>query len=441
MISTQPGWVHFFQYGILALPLAFAGLPLYLHIPDYYIRDMGLSLGAVGIMLMVLRLLDTVQDPVLGYLSDRWAMRRSVFVYAGSCALLLGMGALLIGPPSMVQPLFWLGGAMMLASLGLSAISINLNMIGGLWYQDSATRVRLSSWREASGLIGLLLAAILPPVLQRFYSPSESFDVLFFIFSVLFLTSFYCFFRTLKSIPQDHIIFKENHERRFFFLPTVFLYEKKFYLICFLTHLAASFPAVLFLFFARDYLQAGSYSGLFLILYFLSGVLFMPVWSKIARTTCAPNAWLISMGIACLSFIWAFLLSPGDIVLFAIICILSGLALGADLALPPVILAEKISGHHAEAAASQNYALLNLMPKLALAMASGIAFLVLAYASFIPGEVNTTQSLFWLTLLYALLPSCIKAIAALILWHNLNTKGDYHEHFQRSHSNGINHVT
>ena len=53
------------RYGFFALPLAFAGLPLYMHMPDLYAREFGLNLAVLGTVLLVIRLIDAVQDPVL----------------------------------------------------------------------------------------------------------------------------------------------------------------------------------------------------------------------------------------------------------------------------------------------------------------------------------------------------------------------------------------
>ena len=37
-----------FVYGLLGLPLAFAALPLYVILPNYYAREFGMSLGLLG---------------------------------------------------------------------------------------------------------------------------------------------------------------------------------------------------------------------------------------------------------------------------------------------------------------------------------------------------------------------------------------------------------
>lgn len=44
----RPNAINLMSYGLLALPVAFAGLPLFIHAPDYYATDLGVSLAAMG---------------------------------------------------------------------------------------------------------------------------------------------------------------------------------------------------------------------------------------------------------------------------------------------------------------------------------------------------------------------------------------------------------
>ena len=60
-------------YGVLGFPLAMAALPIYVHVPHFYADTLGLSLASVGGLLLAARFLDAVQDPLLGWWSDRRA--------------------------------------------------------------------------------------------------------------------------------------------------------------------------------------------------------------------------------------------------------------------------------------------------------------------------------------------------------------------------------
>ena len=62
---------------------------------------------------------------------------------------------------------------------------------------------------------------------------------------------------------------------------------------------------------------------------------------------------------AFLSFIWAFFLEPNNIIGFFIICLLSGIAVGANLALPSAIIAEDINSNN-----NQDYASSVVLPSM-----------------------------------------------------------------------------
>ena len=114
----------------------------------------------------------------------------------------------------------------------------------------------------------------------------------------------------------------------------------------------------------------------------------------------------------------SYSLGPGDYYAYGLICLFSGLALGADLALPPAILANRIAQQHDYANATSHYANLALLNKTALALAAGIALPLLAQLGYQPGttEPAATQIL---SLTYALLPSGLKLMVAYILWRYL----------------------
>ena len=53
-------------YGLLGLPLAMAALPVYVNIPVFYALHLDMGLVQLGWVLFAARLIDTVQDPLLG---------------------------------------------------------------------------------------------------------------------------------------------------------------------------------------------------------------------------------------------------------------------------------------------------------------------------------------------------------------------------------------
>lgn len=439
-MAQAPSRWTLFQYAILALPVAFAGLPLYVHAPDFYSRHLGLGLGLIGIILLLVRLFDAIQDPIIGYVSDRYPTHRSHILLIGVVALSFGLYALFFGPQWSVSTAVWFAGSMLLATTGFSVVVINLNMIGGFWSTDKHQRTRIAGWRESFTLFGLLVASILPTVFLMMTDALEAFRWLFVVYLIAMGVAWTLFLQFLNNVDLSHINQISNGIKHPFF-QILHDQQRLFFLTYLLTQIAASLPAVLILFFIRDYLNAESYTGLFLFLYFVSGAALMQLWFVLSKKLDKYRAWLVSMLLSISVFIWVILLDPGDAVSYAIICVLSGFALGADLALPASIIADRINARKAESRATQYYGVMAFIPKLALAIASGCAFLVLDSAGFIVAANNTQTAMQSLLMLYGLAPCIIKLLAAVCLWMLIKTQDDndeteQNETIKRSNNHG-----
>ena len=129
------------RYGLLGLPLAFCALPLYVLMPNLYAREWGVSLTALGAVLLSARLLDAVIDPLLGRLCDRLyasSLRAVLALGAVAAAVLaLGFSALfvpLVDSPAALQ--WWAGFWLVVTYAGYSALSVAHQswgaMLGGL---------------------------------------------------------------------------------------------------------------------------------------------------------------------------------------------------------------------------------------------------------------------------------------------------------------------
>jgi Na+/melibiose symporter-like transporter len=244
------------------------------------------------------------------------------------------------------------------------------------------------------------------------------------------LPAYWLFSRFLKQVDLRHLAASTTLYAKSFF-QILHDQQRLFFLTYLLTQIAASLPAVLVLFFVRDYLGAESYTGLFLFLYFVSGAALMQVWFMLSKRLDKYRAWLVSMFLSIAVFIWVIMLQPGDLISYGVICMLSGLALGADLALPTSIIADRINARRAESRATQYYGVMAFIPKLALALASGFAFLVLDNTGFVVATQNTQTALQSLLMLYGLVPCMIKLLAAISLWILIKRQGEQDEYNQK----------
>jgi Na+/melibiose symporter-like transporter len=387
-------------YAGLGLPLAFAALPLYVHLAPFYSSQ--LSLALLGVILLGLRAFDAVIDPLLGALFDRFPHPRRLILVS---LPMLGLGWVgLFNPPSQgVVP--WLIATLALTTVGYSLASVVHNTWGSRIHPAAHERTRLFAAREGFGLVGVVLAAALPLLLSSdlasgLQAMSWIFLMLLAVFAGWTLLDAPAMRAGLVAMPLRNFLRPFANPSFARFVPGYLL-----------NGVAAALPATLVIFFIDDVLQLKAWGGLFLALYFVSGALGLPLWVALARRIGKLEAWLASMLLAVVTFAGAFWLGSGDLVGFALVCVASGLALGADLALPPALVADYIDADE-QPLPGAYYGLLGFFAKFTLALAAGLALPLLDAFGYQPGGNQTAA----LSATYALLPCLLKIAAFGWFW-------------------------
>lgn len=399
-----------------------AALPIYVHVPKFYADTLGLSLAAVGGALLLARIFDAVQDPLLGWWSDRHRARggsRWAFIAWGMPLLALGMAGLFNPPESgAVSLAAWLIANLLIVYTGYSMVTVSYFAHGAEITDDVAERTRVTAWREGLSLIGVFLASAVPEVLKQASGERAGFAQFSWLFVPLALVLAWV---ALRGSPPAHGQLPPAGTAIFgaFALPFRNGRFRPLLAIFVLNGIAAAIPATLVLFFIEDVVRRPDLTAVFLIAYFAAGAAGLPVWVWLARRIGKGRAWLASMGVAIAAFVWAFFLPPGGAVAYGVICLLSGLALGADLALPPSMLADVIDADEASGRGRNEgayFGLWSLATKMNLALSAGIALPLLHAFGYAPRSDNAAESLLVLAGVYALLPCALKAMAAAALF-------------------------
>ncbi len=409
-------------YGLLGLPLAMAALPIYVHVPKFY-ADLGLDLAAIGLLLLVARLLDAFIDPLLGLWSDRARgsrFGRLLFIGIGVPLLAIGMLGLFNPVADANYLSLWLMATLTIVYLAFSMASVSYQAYGAELSADSHERTRITAAREGLSVIGVLLAAALPEIFARSAGMRAGFAQFAALYAPLAIA---CAAIMLLLSPKPKPFVPDKSAKKNAFRAMLAPFDNisfRFLLATFfLNGIAAAIPATLFLFFVQDIIQRSDLTAPFLIAYFLAAALGMPGWVWLAKRIGKRGAWLMGMALSVISFVWAFTLGPGDAVAYMIICVLSGFGLGADLALPPSLLADVIDGDEALGKVRNEgayFGLWNLVTKLNLALAAGIALPLLSWFAYVPQAQNpSSDSLTALSTIYAVLPSALKICAAIAL--------------------------
>lgn len=403
--------VGLWNWSLFAALIAAAGLPIYIHAPKFYVDDYGLSLAALGGVLALLRLIDVVQDPVLGWLSERYRAWRGLMVtVAGGVMAAAMVGLFAVTPP--VAPLLWFAVTLACLFTGFSFLTIVFYAQGVAKAAQlgAGGHLRLAGWRETGSLIGVSVAAVAPVALvtvtgKPFAAFAAGFVALVVVALFTMRTEWVASPRSQDATPQLLAAFRPALGDPL---------ARRLLLIALLNAAPVAVTSTLFLFFVESRLNAPGMEGPLLLLFFLAAAASAPFWARVAAEKGEKRSLMAAMILAIVAFLWAVTLREGDVWAFAVICAASGAAMGADLTLLPAIFARRLSALDAggEGAA---FGLWSFVSKLSLALAAAILLPALQAAGFEPGGANAAAPLMTLSLLYAALPCALKLLAIALL--------------------------
>lgn len=406
-MTPAPLW----PWSLFAAMIAAAGLPIYIHAPKFYVDSYGTSLTALGLTLAALRLIDVVQDPLLGWLAEVGRKRRATLVWVAAMVMAVAMiGLFAVTPP--IAPLAWFAMTLILLFSGFSFLTIVFYAQG----VEKAAQLgpkghfRLAGWRETGSLLGVSAAAVAPVALGSLTAqPFTGFAMGFAVLALIATLAMRREWAGATARPVD----RPTADLSLFRPILADALARRLLFIALLNAAPVAVTSTLFLFFVESRLNAPGLEGPLLLLFFLSAAASAPLWSRAAARFGAKRSLLAAMVLAIAAFLWAAALREGDMIPFALICAASGAALGADLTLLPALFARRLSAlGKGEGAA---FGLWSFMSKLSLALAAATLLPALQATGFTPGADNTEDALFALSLLYAALPCALKLLAITLL--------------------------
>jgi GPH family glycoside/pentoside/hexuronide:cation symporter len=410
-------------YALPAYSLAVVGIPVYVYLPKFYTDVVGINIASLGIILFSVRIFDAVTDPVIGYMSDQTRTRygrRRPYIAIGSIFVALAM-IFLFNPPeaSKLFETIWFAVFIYALFLFWTIVAVPYESLGPEITFDYHERTSLFAMRDGMLIAGTLAAASSPALVQWAFSLSadaQGEKSKFFWISVLYApliiaTCWWC----VAAIKEKRQPVKESQTNLWQGFRQVSR-NRPFIILLIAYTISAignNLPATLILYYVQYVLQS-ELADLFLLLYFATGILFLPGWIVVSRKTGKKSAWLASMAINTGAFIGVFFLGPGDEIIYGILVILSGIGFGATLAIPSAIQAdvidydELLSGKRRE---GQYIGLWSIAKKLAAAVGVGIGLSVLGLVGYTPNVEQSDQVVLTLRTLYALVPSICNIIA------------------------------
>jgi Na+/melibiose symporter-like transporter len=446
-----------YAHGSLGLPLAVIGYPLAIWIPAHYSGGLGISLAAVGTILMLARLTDVVTDPVMGELSDRWRTRigrRRPWLLIGAPVMMFGVYKLFIPEEGvgLVYFLVWLS----IFFLGSTMIGLPHRAWGAELSPDYHQRSRVTAAREIYVLVGLMVAAAVPMIVEIRADGGASVGEVFTTLWSDAIGAFSGDFREKTIVDRATLtgpvlaglawaiililplctavvltLVREPeavpNERRPSFIEGLRLVTKngpmlRVLLIALLVTFGESFRNAVSLFFIRDIVGVPTIGAAYFF-YFIAGLGAIPFWLWLGRTIGKHRAFMCTLiTVACVSGA-NLLLDYGDYLPFFLLFVIKGFCFGGLQFLPVAMLADVVDVDAARTGgrrAGTYFAFLGFTEKIAIAFGTGVSLNIVGLLGFDPSggvAASTDIGVLSLRLVYCLGPIVFYGLALKLIWN------------------------
>ncbi|MEC7807314.1 MAG: MFS transporter [Pseudomonadota bacterium] len=412
-------------YSFPALAISIPTIPLYLYLPTFYGVTLELGLAATGFALLTARVFDTITDPIVGIISDRFPIKRNYrkpWIAVGSIIAAIGLYQLL-NPPNDAGIIYLICWSIILY-LGWTFVAVPYLTWGAELSTDYNERTSITTSRETAGILGILTCGVIFTFSANLnFSEIDTIGIIGWATICLGAISIPYM---LKKVPDAGLVrLKKGKNTNSSFLRSVLqLTQNRLFVrllaAWFLNGIANGIPSVLFFLYLDKVLGVNETQRAVLILiYFSTAVAAMPAWLSLSKVFNKHRVWCYAMILAIGAFSLVPFLPEGAFYLFSIICILTGVCLGADLSIPPSIQADVLDYDKLKTRSQRAgllFSLWGMATKLALACSVGLAFPLLDWLGFEP-DMPDDSGRQALVFLYALLPVGFKCITVLAIWN------------------------
>ncbi|WP_460994637.1 MFS transporter [Spongiibacter taiwanensis] len=388
------------RYALPGLPLAGLMLPFYIYVPLWLSEHSGYGYLLVGAVFFIARISDVFTDLPVGALIDRrgcgkgWWLASWILLTASAIALFLAPHP---WPPWLLLVV------LVLLMLGWTGLNVPWLALPVSLAVTASQRLAYNSAREGALLLGTLIALLLPGLLDPDKLRVLLGPVLLVLLVAVLLQGSNPGNRGGKT---DFSLWTLVKDRRVTSLA----------LPWFLNMLANAIPGTILVLFMREVLQAESAVPVALLVYFLSGLIGVPLWYALARRYGALLCWRVGLFLSAVLFGFAALLGPDDVYWFIAICVGTGLMLGADQALPSAMqtrLAQELIRDAGNNLGARLFALWSMLSKAAMGLAVGLGYLWLG----VQAEPDTVPPAWAISGAYVIAPVVLKIMVAAMLGH------------------------
>ena len=409
-------------FSLPALSLNMLVTAVFVVLPPLYAEHQGLGAAAVGLIFLAAKLVDMVAAPMWGIFMDsyktRWGRRRPWMTL--SAPFLMMAIFVLYNPPDAATGFYLFVGLATLYiawdawTIAHTAWALELS-------RDYDRRSRITGLLQVMVMLGGLLVALVPTVMQRMGSPTFD-EIASAIGSMMIIALPVTLVICLLSVPEratpnrPHIGFKKG---------AAILFGNRALLRLLVANAMLTFSTYfvqgLFVFFVSYTLDLEAKTGFVLTFLIIGGLVGLPLWIRLSESRNKHTAMQLAVTAGAIMPLLLLVLPAGNVLLATAAFLLVGLNTSANEFLPRAMMADVCDHDHVQSGSERMglyYSLLQASSKLASGIGIFIGFSFLSLFGFDPelGLDNTEEALTRLRYLIVALPVTAYAIVIGLMW-------------------------
>jgi len=410
------------SYGMVAGPFEMLRAPALAILPALYTKEYGLSLTAVSLALLLLRLSDGVSDFAIGLMSDRtrsrWG-RRKPWLFASIFLALPAAYGLFI--PGKTASIWFFSACYFFFYLAWAMFEIPYTAWSAELARSYEDRSRLALSRGLWSNLGLIVLSLVP--LLPFLPSSEmNFQTLHVMFWVVALAYPLGVIYAVVRVPAGKLAESSKPSS---LLESVRAVRGngpliRFLLVAFLSDLGVGVMGALFFLFFDTYLKIGASFSLIFLTAIAASTISLKFWEYLVRRSSKRSLLVTGLAGATLQGLLIYVLNPGPFALPMYVVYMSffyALSVGRDMALYSIIgdIVDfdtlKTGGNRS----GQFTSVWMVLRKFAYAVAPAFAFFIAGAAGYDPASsYNDPAAIFGLKAANGYIPALFMLVATLL---------------------------
>ena len=410
-----------FVYSLPSAGLAFSSLLISLYLMKFATDVLLVAPGVMGMLFGISRLWDAVSDPIAGFLSDRTRSRlgrRRSWMLASAPVLAITTLMLWSPPANLTGSALsvWMGVALFAFFTGTTIFSVPHESLGAELSRSYHERTRVFGVKKAVSLLGTFLALGAMALLVEAEDPRRTATIV--VLAAALATAAFTLWAVVRL--RERAEHQGRGGARLFRAFRDVLANGHARILLAVLALESFGTALLGIVtpFAMDYvLEMRNMTPVFVAIYFVPALAFIPVWIRLSRRVGKRNLWIFSMSMMSIAFCGLFFVGPGDVALVCALGVLAGIGGGCGQVVGPSIQADVIDFDEyrtGERKEGMYFAVWHFVRKGAYGLAAMLTGVLLSAVGYEPNAEQSESARLGLRVLFGFVPGGTFALGTLL---------------------------